>query len=322
MMARLSDVDGDQAAAWVARMDADRWSDADEAELQTWLAGDRRRQGLLLHAQAAWLSIDPALHRQAVTASSRNRGAVRTMLMGRRRLIGGMGTIAASLLGGVLWFGSGSSYSTELGEIRKVPLADGSSATINSSSRIDVRLAGRLREVRLDSGEAWFQVAKDASRPFVVEAGAVVVQAVGTAFSVRRRTGGAEILVTEGVVEGWAAQADGHKIRLVAGQHAFIGDNAAIRLVTENPSDVDRSLAWRAGTIDLKGRSLSDAIAEFNRYNRRRLVLDDQSLGGERFDGIFRTDDPEGFAGTISRSFGASVDLRDPTEIRIGRRSE
>ncbi len=322
MMERLSNVDDDQAAAWVARMDAGQWNDADEAELQTWLAGNHRRSGLLLQAQAAWLSMDVALQQQVVTASSRARAVARTMPIGRRRVFGGMGAIAASLLGGVLWFGSGSSYSTELGEIRKVPLADGSSATINSLSRIDVRLASRRREIRLDSGEAWFQVAKDASRPFIVESGSVVVQAVGTAFSVRRRTGGAEILVTEGVVEGWAAQADGHKIRLVAGQHAFIGDNAAIRLVTGNPSDVDRSLAWRAGSIDLKGRSLTDAIAEFNRYNRRRLVLDDQSLGSERFDGIFRTDDPEGFAGTISRSFGTPVNLRDPAEIRIGRRND
>lgn len=322
MSPRFSDPADDTAAAWVARMDSDAWGSANEAELETWLSQDRRRRGQLLQAQAAWLSLDR--DSRAIPSASDPASQTRrpfAAIERRRFVLAGAGAIAASLIGGIVWVRSARTYSTALGEIRKMPLPDGSTATINSASEIDVRLAAGRREVRLASGEAWFQVAKDPSRPFLVEAGGVIAQAIGTAFSVRRFENGAEIIVTEGVVEGWAAQADGHRIRLTAGQHAYIGNNAAIRLVGDSQTDVDRTLAWRSGSIDLQGRSLADAIAEFNRYNQRKLVLADPALAAEQFDGIFRTDDPEGFSVAVRDSFATTIDTSDPAVIRIGGRA-
>jgi transmembrane sensor len=264
-----------------------------------------------LQAEAAWLSLDKAHDGVAAIDHGRQR-------FSRRTVLGTASALAATLIGALFWRRSGTVYRTELGEIRHVPLADGSSATINSDSEVKVRLADNRREVRLASGEAWFRVMKDPMRPFVVEAGQVVVQAVGTAFSVRRRENGADVLVTEGVVETWAVQADGHRIRLVAGQSAFVGDNAEVRMAAATPSSVDRTLAWRSGTIDLSGERVVDAIEEFNRYNRRKLVLEDPRLASEQFDGSFRTDDPEGFANAVGRSFGVAIDRNDPNVIRIG----
>jgi len=143
------------------------------------------------------------------------------------------------------------------------------------------------------------------------------VQAVGTAFSVRRREGGADIIVTEGVVEAWAKGADGQKIRVSAGGMAFIADNAAVRAAPEGAA-VERALAWRTGKIDLAGTRVDAAIAEFNRYNGRKIVLRDAALAAERVDGVFRTDDPVGFAQVIGGSFDVPVDLSGPEEIRIG----
>ncbi|MEH3120709.1 MAG: FecR domain-containing protein [Sphingomonas phyllosphaerae] len=299
----------DDAAAWVARMDADGWSDADEVELERWMAADPRRRGALLQAQAAWVSLDlpPADIRAPVLLRRR------TMM----KVAGG--ALAASLAGGVFLLTRGTVYRTQLGEIRRVPLADGSTATINTGSEVQVTLADRRRTVTIAQGEAWFRVAKDATRPFVVEAGPVVVQAVGTAFSVRRRDHGADVVVTEGVVEVWTAQADGYRTSLSAGQSAFVGDNAAVHVNKEEPSAVDRTLAWRTGAIDLNGQTLAAAIGEFNRYNRRKLVLADQRLAGEQIDGLFHTDDPEGFARAIHTSFDVEVDMADAQVIRIGR---
>ena len=79
------------------------------------------------------------------------------------------------------------------------------------------------------------------------------------------------MLVTEGVVQAWADGAEGDIVRLTAGQRAFIADNAAIRQQPAAPSELDRTLAWRGGKIDLAGNTLADAIAEFNRYNRRQI---------------------------------------------------
>ncbi|MBT2246981.1 FecR domain-containing protein [Sphingobium sp. BHU LFT2] len=311
----------EQAAAFVARMDAEEWSQADETEFQQWLQLDVRHRGIFLQTHAAWIALDsrdemmPMSPESDVEPEAEEIG--RTPFGRRAVLLGGGGALAAAAAG-VFLLGRGTSYSTELGEIRRVPLADGSSAAINSASQLTVVLSEKRRDVRLVKGEAWFRVAKDASRPFVVEAGSVLVRAVGTAFSVRRRADGAEVIVSEGVVEGWAAGADGHRVRLEAGQRAFIGNNSAISVKEDTVAGADRALAWREGFIDLAGVSVQNAIEDFNRYNGRKLVLDDPALGGEQVDGIFRTDDPLGFARAVGRIFDASVIDTDPATIRIG----
>ena len=301
-----------EADHWVARMDRNDWSDADEAELQEWLAGDARRRGALLQSQAAWLTLDSGL-------MARSAPSTPGRLVDRRGILAGAGTaLAASLIGGFFWLSSGSAYRTSVGEIRRVPLADGSTAIINTASVIEVSLHKHSREVELAAGEAWFLVAKDPHRPFVVQMGVVRARAVGTAFSVRRVDRGAQILVTEGVVETWSANAEGHQARLVAGDRAFVGEDSEIRIKHATPTSLERALAWRTGSIDLDGETLSDAVAEFNRYNERRLVLSDSRLAGELFDGIFRTNDPQGFAAAVGASLHVRVDLSDPSTIRIG----
>ena len=305
------------AARWVMRLDREGQAPALTADLEAWLAGDVRRAGALLQAEAAWALLDRGrmLNHGERGASRRHR----PVQLGRRQLlIGGGAAIAAGVVGLVAYRPSTDHYGTALGEIRRVPLADGSTVAINTASTVDIELAPKLRRVRLDKGEAWFQVAKDPSRPFLVEAGAVRVQAVGTAFSVRRRDGGAEVLVTEGVVKVWATSAAGQVTRLAAGERAFVADNAAVSETAAEPSEVDRQLAWRAGKIDLAGETLGQAVTEFNRYNARSLVVADAALSGERLYGIFRIDDPEGFAQAVASSLGASVSLSDPTRVVIG----
>ena len=302
-----------EADRWVARMDCGDWSEEDETQLQAWFAADPRRRGALLQSQASWLTLDKNIV-QAAEMPART--------LNRRVILAATGTaLAASLTAGVLWLSSGSTYRTGIGEIRRVPLSDGSIATINTASVLSVNLHKRSRDIDLTAGEAWFQVAKNPDRPFVVQTGEIRVRAVGTAFSVRRVEGGAQILVTEGTVETWAVKADGHLARLAAGSRAFVGDNSKIRVDHADHEAVERALAWRSGSIDLSGESLADAVAEFNRYNDRQIVLTDSHLGGELFDGIFRTNDPQGFAVAVGASLHVPVDLGDPSTIRIGKRA-
>lgn len=305
------DID-EEGARWAARMDG-TWTDAEEAALQAWLKADTKHAGALLRAQAAWMTLDPPEE-----AAKDTDQPPLPWLTRRRVLAGGSAAIAASLAGVFLLNGA-TSYTTTVGEIRRVPLADGSTAAINTASVVHIELGASSRNVKIDKGEAWFQVAKDRSRPFIVSAGRVRVQAVGTAFSVRRRDNGADILVTEGVVEAWADGAEGHRIKLTAGSSAFIADNAAIERLPAAASSVDRALAWRSGKIDLAGEPLGDAVADFNRYNRRQLVIMDGALAKEQIDGVFRTDDPEGFAQAIKVTLDAPVDMSDPAQIRIGK---
>ena len=301
-----------EAATWVARMDGGAWDRDSEAELQSWLDADPRHRGALLRAQAAWMTLNQSRR------ATRTAKVQKLPLLHRRSLLAGAAALAASVAGGLIWFSGGERYATEVGEIRRVPLSDGSVAAINTASTLVVDFTVRGRDVKLEHGEAWFEVARNPARPFLVSAGPVRVRAVGTAFSVRRREGGADVLVTEGVVEAWTDGARDKAIRLAAGERAFLAGNASIKREAAPPSAVDRALAWRDGKIDLVGEPLGEAVAEINRYNRRRIRITDPSIAEERFDGVFRTDDPEGFALAVKQSLGVPVDVSDPSEIRIG----
>ena len=170
--------DRDQAADWVARMDSGNWSEADEAALQTWLAADPRRQGLLLQTQAAWMLPD-SVREPDVVETPEPANDTRGKWM-RRGVLGGM--VAASVAAFVTvrtGFSRDAEFVTRVGEIRRVPLDDGSIMTINSGSELKVSLSPRAREIQLLQGEAWFDVAKDAERPFIVASGPVRAKAVG-----------------------------------------------------------------------------------------------------------------------------------------------
>lgn len=286
----------DAAAGWAVRLDAD--ADRHAAALAAWLAEDRRHAGALLRAQAALSLIDETPARA---------GAVRRRVLSRRAVLGAGGLAAAAVAGLVVWTAGGRRYGTDLGEVRRVSLADGSTAAINTQSAIDVTLAPELRRVKLSRGEAWFRVAKDAERPFVVEAGDVRVRAVGTAFSVRRREEGVEVLVTEGVVEVWRADGLAHRARVAAGEKAFVSRAQPAQAVVAAPDEIDDALAWRQGQIVLTGMTLAEAASEFNRYNRRKLVIDETDLAGERLVGRFRTDEPDTFARAAASTLGAVV---------------
>lgn len=317
----------DEAGEWVAAMDNGTWLDIDETRLRTWLRGDPRRSGELLRAQAGWGALDRLARAEprgeAVEEPVRSSWRRRSVLAGG--LASGLGAIAASLAATAWLIDPATRYSTRLGEIRRVPLADGSVVAINTASDIEVRYRPRRREVKVVRGEAWFQVAKNPRQPFVVEAGGVMVQAVGTAFSVRRvdqgTERGVEILVSEGTVETWAAVADGYKVRLTAGQRAFVAESAGGDLIKTSVSDVDRALAWRGGLVDLAGESLENAAGEFNRYNVRKIVIADPALAAETFDGVFQVDDPEGFARAVAVGLGASVSLDEGGRIVIAKSS-
>jgi transmembrane sensor len=303
----------DEAADWAARVDG-RELDADQdPELQAWLAGDPRRAGAFLRAQAAISFLDRG---RALAGAD---PVIKAERPSRRALLTGAGSaVAAAVAGGAVFLTTRSQrLATRLGEIRRVPLSDGSLVAINTTTALDVTMKPKARQIQLRRGEAWFQVAKDAERPFVVAAGRVRVRAVGTAFSVRRDGDGVDVMVTEGVVETWVEGQAGPRQRLSAGNRVqLIGYSAPV--VAESPSEIERSLAWRNGEIALDGESLGDAASQFNRYNSRQIVIDDADLARERFVGLFRTNEPESFAAAVAATIGATVS-EDDKIIRLSR---
>ncbi len=306
------------AARWVIRLDRDGHTAQDIADLEAWLAGDDRRRGAWLAAQAAWLMLDHARDAAGSPPISNNRRSP-SLLHRRGVLLAGLGAAAAaSVAGGVVLLGQSQRYGTVVGEVRRVPLTDGSTAAINTDSAVEVTMTEAQRTVRIARGEAWFQVARNPQRPFVVAAGVVRVRAVGTAFAVRLRPGGADVLVTEGVVETWIDGAENSRVRLQAGSRAFVSDDVPVEETQVVSAELDRLLAWRAGKLDLAGETLATAAGEFNRYNARKIEVA-PALADAQFFGVFRTDDPEGFARAVQASLGVPVSIgAHPAVIRIG----
>jgi transmembrane sensor len=327
-----------QAVAWVARLDRLPGDAAAEAELAAWLAGDDRRRGALFRAQVAWRMLDrtSALRGGRATAPDRAENPAReaaiaagetpgeaSALVSRRHVLWG-GLAAAGLVGTVglgmlLSHGPRQRIETTVGEIRRVPLADGSLMAVNTSTQLAVELRPEVRQVDLARGEAWFQVAHDRARPFIVEAGDVRVRAVGTAFSVRRTPAGAEVQVTEGVVEVWSVGREKARRRVAAGSRIAVLDAAGPQAVTEAGAEIDRSLAWRSGQLIFDGDTLGEAVAEFNRYNQVQVRIADPSLASERFVGRFRTNEPDAFARAAATILGARAEI-GPDEITLSRR--
>jgi len=301
----------EEAAQWAMRQDRDLDSDFDD-NLKAWLAGDPRRHGALLRAQAALSLVDRARALPQPTAKPAGR-------IDRRVMIGAGAAIAAAIpaaVGFALLSRKPEHFSTARGELRRVPLSDGSVAEINTETTLDVTMARQVRRIRMERGEAWFAVAKDPSRPFVVEASNIRVAAVGTAFSVYGAAGRLQVLVTEGVVEAWRAGGDGRRVRIEAGSRLRVAADGRF-ILSEAAEDIARDLAWRTGQIDLAGRTLADAVVEFNRYNRRPIVIDDPGLAGQALVGLFATNEAASFARAAGAAFSAPV-LETDTAIHLG----
>lgn len=304
-----------EAAEWAVRHPLNARG---EALLEGWLSLDERHEGALLRALAGVDAVEFGLSPVAEKVADRGTEPLPTR---RWFLGGGLGLAAAAASTILAWPRLRREHlTTARGEIRRIPLADGSVATINSESDLAVLLASDSRRIELERGQAWFQVAKDRTRPFLVDAGIAQARAVGTAFSVVRGREGVQVAVTEGVVAVWPSDSSGLMTILEAGQFASFRTAGAAPTVGTAPGEIERALAWRNGEVALENDSLGEAVASFNRYNRKQIVLTDSSLGREKLVGLFKLDKPENFASMVGESLDIEVSVT-PDQIRLGRRN-
>lgn len=322
----------EQAATFLQRRDTGPWTPADEAALSAWMDASIAHRVAYLRIEAAWEAMGrlKALgaglpHRQvptpeAITAAASPILAESDPAMAhRRRPAYQTAAVAASLLvmaglalgGYQLWF-QGDSYATPVGGVASVLLKDGSHITLNTDSRVRVVLSATERHVDLTQGEAFFEVAKDSRRPFVVRAKGTRIIAVGTQFSVRREGGNqVQVLVTEGKVRIDPVDADHGSYTLfpgtqpdllTAGEAAHIG-NDGLKVREEPALQAEDALAWRDGYLVFRDTSLAEAVAEFNRYSVHQIVVQGPEIGAMPLTGKFRATNSEAFINLLQRTF-------------------
>lgn len=198
-------------------------------------------------------------------------------------------------------------FGTEVGEMRSLALEDGSTVQLNSRSRMKVRFSEAEREVILLDGQALFQVAKDARRPFVVWSDATEIRAVGTQFDVNRRQAGTTVTVLEGRVEVTALGAGDRStpggvpgasetrergsgaVLLAAGQQVVVHRGAKPALAGAN---LAAATAWTHRQLIFNSATLAEVAEEFNRYNKTQIVLKDPEVVDFHISGVFSSTDP------------------------------
>lgn len=197
----------------------------------------------------------------------------------------------AVLLGAVLWADPAwqtQRYTTAAGERRHLTLPDGTELTLNTRTVAEVEWHLRTRQVRLVDGEALFDVAHAAWRPFLVRAGATTVRVVGTAFNVRRADPRVTVTVLRGRVH--VEDASGDAVVLGARQAA---ESAGGVLAVRAAPDPGAAAAWKDGKLMFDRTPLAQALADINRYRNVPAVLADPALDGLQISGVFdsaRTD--------------------------------
>jgi transmembrane sensor len=212
-----------------------------------------------------------------------------------------------------------ASYATPLGGKGVVGLEDGSRIQLNTQSKVRTEISTARREVWLDQGEAFFEVAHRDGLPFIVHAGDRQVTVLGTKFSVRRDGGKVTVTVLEGRVQVDELR-DNVPMRssIIVGGDIALAEGAATLVTTRSEEKVESALSWREGVLTFDQKPLQEIATEFNRYNARKLVIDGQSVGAIRISGTFPAARPDAFARLLRDAYGLELDDSE-REIRVSR---
>ena len=334
-----------QAADWVVQLRSpDRPANC-EQEFADWLRASPLHVREYLRAVEVWDGLaDPAVDagrsRQQLVRDAADTGLIEfpvvagvggPVSMPRHR--GGLRsaglTVTLSVVLALVYVGwryfSTFDVTTAIGEQRSAVLPDRSIVELNTQSEIRIAYTAKERHVELVRGEAFFEVSKDPTRPFIVSTEFATARAVGTRFSVYRAPSGTIVTVAEGRVlvrdtqpaADSAANAAGQAeaVEVVPGTQAEAGPGRPVQM---RQVDVDRSLAWRERRLIFDGEPLAKVVQEFNRYNSPPLEIVDPRLLDQRISGIFGANDPESLLDFLAKLDHISVSRSDPRSIRIG----
>lgn len=203
------------------------------------------------------------------------------------------------------WWQQRQAIVTVVGEQRTLLLEDGSVVRLNTDSRIRVRFADKERRIELPQGEALFQVAKDAQRPFLVVTPQATVRAVGTEFNVRTLATGTAVAVLEGKVEVRGVvqpEVPQVKTQLAAGERATVEQGGQIQ--SGGGPSLEQVLAWADRKVVFRETTLTDVIDELNRYQTRPIRIADPQLATLRINGSFSVNDVESLLVYLERYHG------------------
>ena len=332
------------AAAWHDRLQREEGSEETRLEFNRWVAQSPEHRSAYAAVDRAWSALRDCAHEPEILAL-RHEAALRLSRGNSRSLrplrfatavalvlaLGGVATLLASRSPAERSILTDRTYTTTVGERLIVTLLDGSQVTLDTQSQLRVVWSKHERRVHLIRGQALFEVAKDRTRPFVVEADNQRLVAVGTAFDVRMDDRKLKVTMIEGTVRveratgaafrgsdapaappGLSMTSASPVVMLTAGEQLVVDAQSEDHVL---PADPDRATSWRRGQIIFDDTRLADAVGELNRYTQTQIVLADPTLADLRLSGAFATGRPNVFVEAVTSYFAIAVASRDSQSI-------
>lgn len=273
--------------------------------------------------------------RSSITSPGGEAGRRRTpwLAFAASLLIAAVGT-------GIWYYAQWDVYRTATGEQRSIRLDDGSTIDLNSRTIIRVRYREHERNIELAQGQALFNVARDVTRPFVVDSNGTKVRAVGTQFDVYRKSAGTVVTVLEGKVAVSAPTAPAATVNqdapagsgpvtgglsatleravlLAADEQVIIAPNAVPRIARGTAAT---AVAWTSRKVVFSRASLAEVAEEFNRYSTRELIVEEPGSYDFHVSGVFSSTDVGSIVRFLRTRPGLEVE-ESGAEIRVRKKA-
>lgn len=306
-----------EAAAWIARLRDERRGRDLEAEFQKWLCDSDEHRRAFNRMTHVWEQAGKIRMRAADDAS-----AIRNVR--RSRFSPWAATLAATLVLMVItavYYWRDNALETAVGQQQVRMLRDGTRVVLNTDTRIEVNYDEHARRVRLVRGEAWFDVSRRPTWPFVVSVGDQQIRALGTSFIVRHDNDqDLSVTLVDGRISVASIAGDGETPSqasqvLTPGQRLVISQHHAPAV--DRP-ELSRVTAWEQGRVEFDETRLEDATSEMNRYTTTRIIVSDTGVAQLRIGGVFRAGDSDEFVRIVTAAFGLRAE-RNGSDIVLTR---
>jgi transmembrane sensor len=308
------------AGAWIAKRDHSDWSAKDQNDLDAWLAESPAHMIAFLRLSDIW----QRANRLRALGHQTGGGSALLRQQGFKTFVARFAAALAIVVLAVVGFAryltvsQETTYMTPIGGHKIIALGDGSHIELNTDTVLDVRNSDRKQTVRLDKGEAYFQIKHNPTRNFVVLAGDHRIIDLGTKFLVRSEPNRLEVALVEGQVR-FDARGRGVQspILLTSGDVLVVSRNL-ITTSKKRSQALAGELGWRRGMLVFDNISLSQAVAEFNRYSSEKLVVADRAAAEVPVSATFPTNGVGDFVQLAQAVLGLRVEHRNG-EIIISR---
>jgi transmembrane sensor len=305
-----------RAAEWLERRHREEWSKDDQAELDAWFATSPAHRLAYLRVEAAW----NRAHR--LSALRRPQRDTKLLVIASRlprftKIAAAIAILSAAGTGFIVYVKKPPEqvYATVVGGHKIIALGDGSKVELNTDSVLRLEADANQRTMWLEKGEAYFQIRHDNARPFVVIAGDHRVTDLGTKFFVRTDPQHLEVSLIEGRIRFDAPDGRMREPLLLSPGDSVTTEENSIVVTHNSPRELAKELGWRRGVLVFDNATLANAAAEFNRYNREKIVIADSAVAQLRIDGTFPAENLEVFARAAQQLFELRVENRGGNKV-------